>query len=228
MAHHLPPGSRLLALALPLAAATGCVCPPCPGAATGGEAAAVPVLAAGTRLVVWDGDGNGIEGGKSWADCDTKPECVASVTPTKGVGRDGTTGLVYRAKGPQWSGFGWNWFGWYPETAGTDIRGYDRVRFWLKVEAKSPELAPEAGSLAFTLGCSKGKKNSASATVSKYADSLLDGEWHEVVIPLADLYIGKEGAEFDPGSAWEFRLSSWNPTLRDFSVIVDDVVFEKS
>jgi hypothetical protein len=226
MPHGLRLGSRLFTVAfLSLAATTACLCPPCPEDATGVGPNALP---SGSRLIVWDGDGHGIAGGKSWADCGAKPDCVAKVLPTKRAGHNGTHGLVYRAKGPEWSGFGWNWFGWYPEDSGTDIRAYDRIRFWIKVEAKSPELAPEPGGLVFALGCSKGKKTSANAVVSKYTDNLLDGQWHDVIIPLADLYIGKDGANFDPGSAWEFRLSSWNPTLRDFTITLDDVAFEKS
>jgi hypothetical protein len=226
MAPSVLPFARLPATAaLSLAVCAGCLCPPCPEMAPGGGLAALP---SGTRLIVWDGEGNGIEGGKSWADCDAKPACVATAQPENGVGKDGSTGLVYRAKGPDWSGFGWNWFGWYPENAGTDIRRYDQVRLWLKIEAKTPEAAPDPGGLVFNLGCSKGKKTSAGAAVNKYADNLFDGQWHEVVIPLADLYIGKDGAEFDPGSAWEFRLSTWNATPRDFTITIDEVVFQKS
>lgn len=178
--------------------------------------------------MIWDGEGNGIEGGKSWADCDAKPSCRAQVDSVAGIGRDGSTGLAYHAEGPQWSGFGWNWFGWYPEDAGTDVRGYDQISFWIKVEAESVDAAPDPGSLTFNLGCSKGQKTSAGALVSKYAENALDGEWHRVTIPLADFYVGKEGAEFDPASAWEFRLSTWNASPRNFTVILDDVVFEKS
>jgi hypothetical protein len=222
-------GSRLTVVALlSLAGTATCLCPPCPEDASAAGPNGVPALPSGSRLVVWDGDGHGIEGGKSWADCGAKPDCSAKLSPAKRVGHNRTHGLVYRAKGPEWNGFGWNWFGWYPEDSGTDIRGYDRVRFWIKIEAKSKEAAPEPGGLAFALGCSQGKKTSANAVLAKYADDLLDGQWHDVIIPLADLYIGKEGAMFDPGSAWEFRLSSWSPTARDFTIILDDVAFEKS
>ena len=37
--------------------------------------------------------------------------------------------------------------------------------------------------------------------MTDYAASALDGQWHEVVIPLADLYGGDGKSEFDPKTA---------------------------
>ena len=38
-----------------------------------------------------------------------------------------------------------------------------------------------------------------------------DVEWHEVVIPLTDLYGGDGKSEFDPKTAWGFLLNTWSP-----------------
>jgi hypothetical protein len=178
-------------------------------------------------MVIWDGDGGGLSGGKSWADCDKKGACKSTITPAAKKGKDGTTGLVFHAEGEGWQGGGWNWFGWWPENAGADIRPYTHLVIWVKVTAKSPELLPEAGALGFALGCSAGKKNSAAINFTKYDKNLLDGQWHKITVPLADFYAGKDGSEFDPATAWEIRFNHWAGTARNFDIIVDDVAVEK-
>src|SRR6185295_2428459 len=115
---------------------TSCICPPCPGEGSTTPAAAV---ASGSHLLIWNGDKGGVGGtGKSWADCDKKPDCNVTLEVKPGVGRNGSIGLKYSAKGPAWNGGGWNWFGWWPETGGTDISPYGNLLFWIRVEPKSP------------------------------------------------------------------------------------------
>jgi hypothetical protein len=216
------------------AVASACLCPPCPGdtpaaAAAPAEAAAAPAEAvpAGGRRVIWDGDGNGYQAGKGWADCDKKPDCKSTVEVAKGVGRNGSVGMKLHTEGPGWNGAGWNWVGWYPENGGTDLRAYQNVTFWIRVEAKSPDLAPAPDSLAFALGCSKGKKNSADIPILRFQREIMDGQWHQVVVPLSEFSKGKDGKEFDPATAWEFRFFSWSGNPRTFDVYIDDVAVEK-
>ena len=215
--------------ALVALAASACVCPPCQQPIAQAEVAAgeEAKVTGGSRFIIWDGDGGGIEGGKGWNDCDKKPECKTKLQAMPGAGKDGTTGLMYHAEGPAWNGFGWNWFGWYPETAGTDISEYDELTFWMRIDAESPDLAPEPGALTVLMGCSKGQKNSADVPLAKFADNLLDGKWHQVVIPLKEFYKGKTGKEFDPKTAWEFRLSTWAPSPRNFTVYFDEIAVHK-
>ena len=82
--------------------------------------------------------------------------------------------------------------------------------------------------MTVSLGCSAGKKNSANAQITKYAKDVMDGKWHEVKIPLKDFYKGKEGKEFDPHSAWEFRFSTWSPSPRNFTVYIDEIAVQKA
>jgi len=217
---------RRVLSAATLAVGFGCVCPPCeaPGA-QGPKPAAV--LAVGNRLVIWDGEGGGIEGGKSWADCDKKGACKSTISAAAKMGKDGSSGLKFHAEGEGWQGGGWNWFGWWPETAGTDFRPYTHLTLWVQVVAKAPELAPEPGALGFSFGCSAGKKGSAAINLGKYEKNLFDGQWHKITIPLADFYTGKEGAEFDPGTVWEVRFNHWAGTPRNFDIVVDDLAVEK-
>ena len=224
----------LVACVLALAQAA-CLCPPCPATAGGsapasaGPAAGKPAASAPSgptqdRVVIWDGDKVGA--GQGWADCDKKPGCKSAVAKVSGAGVNGGAGLKFHGEGPGWLGMGWNWFGWYPETAGTDISRYTNLTFQIRVESKSPDSAIDAASVTTALGCSKGKKTSADAAIQKYTADFADGQWHKVAIPIADLTSGP-GAAFDPGTAWEFRVSEWSATPRDFTIYLDDIAAEK-
>ncbi len=225
---------RLAPLACVLALApTGCLCPPCPAAggaaspSAGSDSSTTRTASSGPvpdRLSIWDGDKVG--SGQGWADCDKKPGCKSTVVKASGAGMKGSAGLKFHGEGPGWLGMGWNWFGWYPETAGTDISRYANLTFQIRVESKSPETAVDPAAVTALLGCSKGKKSSADAAVQKYTADFADGQWHKVAIPIADLLSGA-GSVFDPGTAWEFRLSAWSATPREFTIYVDDIAAEK-
>jgi hypothetical protein len=222
----------------------GCLCPPCPGAVVAGVATPATAMntgpamnagpamnvpaapaAAGTRLVIWDGDGAG-SGAQGWESCDKAPNCQSKVGPDQGNGANGSTGLKFHGQGPGWIGMGWNLFGWYPETAGVDLSPYSHLTFQIRVEAKSPEDAPDPGAVGILLGCSKSKKDSATATVERFAKGFIDGKWHKVSIPIATFTKGP-GAQFDLQSFWEFRISTWSGTPRNFNIYIDDIAAEK-
>jgi hypothetical protein len=235
---HAPVSSAaLLAVVwLALAGTAGCLCPPCeagavapttaatvPAAANAAPAASTPV-AAGQRHVIWDGEE--ATAGQSWASCDKEGACKATLMPAPTKGAGGTSGLLLHGEGPGWQGGGWNWFGWYPENAGTDLSGYDDLSFSVKVTAARKDESPNAGGISLAFGCSKDKKTSADASLGKYAPSAADGQWHDVSIPLADFFSGK-GAECDARTAWELRVSSWSGTPVNFDLVLDNVAVVK-
>jgi hypothetical protein len=121
---------------------------------------------------------------------------------------------------------GWNWFGWWPATAGTDVSPYGSLSFQIRVVSKSPDSGPDPATVTTVLRCSNGKKESAAVPVRNYAADFADGRWHRVVIPLTDLVQGK-GATFDLTTTWELGLNHWSPAARDFDVYVDDIAAEK-
>jgi hypothetical protein len=228
------PSAALLAAAFfALGSTPACLCPPCAAGAaapTAGasETAAAPAasapVAAGQRHVIWDGEES--TAGQGWASCDKEGECKATLMPAPGKGANGTGGLELHGEGPGWQGGGWNWFGWYPENAGTDLSGYDHLSFSVKVTSPSKDKSPDAGGISLAFGCSKDKKNSADASLGKYAADAANGQWHEVSIPLADFFAGK-GAECDARSAWELRVSSWSGTPVNFDLVLDNVAVVK-
>ncbi|HEY8946770.1 MAG TPA: hypothetical protein VIM73_21150 [Polyangiaceae bacterium] len=218
--------------------ATSCLTPPCncaqvnapsagatesTAATTSAPAPAGATSDAAARKVIWDGDEVGA-GAKSWADCDKKPDCKGTLAAEASVGRNDSVGLKFTGQGPGWIGGGWNLFGWYPPNAGHDVSGYTHMSLWVRIEAKTPELAPDLGVL---LACSSNPKKGQSETLflSKNSkENVLDGQWHEVVLPLADF---KTKSEFDPKTVWEVGFTQWSQTPKEFTVYVDDIVFEK-
>jgi hypothetical protein len=225
-----------LAAACSLGASTACLCPPCaaPGATT---AAATPAaeaapaaaggggpVASGTQTMIWDGEE--AAAGMSWASCDKEGKCKATLAIAQGEGANGTNALKLHGEGEGWQGGGWNWHGWWPENAGTDISGFDNLTLSVKVAGASKEKTPQATGINFTFGCSKDKKNSADANLGKYAATAADGQWHEVTIPLKDFFDGK-GAECDARTAWEIRVSSWAGTEMNYDILLDNIAVKK-
>lgn len=217
----IPPYRMSLSAVVVLVTGVSCLCPPCPGTAAGGGGPAPP----GHKLMLWDGDGTH-QTAQGWADCDKKPTCKSVTKVVKNGGYQESGGLQFHGEGPGWIGFGWNWYGWWPENAGDDLSGHQNLTFWMRVEAESEDQAPVVDSMNVALRCSNGKKNSAGVSLSKYARTVLDGKWHKVEVPLKEFYKGKEGKEFDKASAWEFNFSIWSATPRNFNVYFDDLAVE--
>lgn len=220
---------------LALAALTGCYSRPCVCVISPARQAAAPLpcappapaLAAfaAKPTLIWDGEDPAVTA-KGWASCEDKESCSASLNAKPGVGRNGTNGLEFVAKGKKWAGFGWNWFGWWPDTAGTDISTYKSLRFWLKVSAEAGKRKQILDALRVTLhGSSKGGKDTTAAVpVGDYAPTLLDGEWHEIVVPLEPLLRG-EGETFDSEKTWEIDFGAWTMEECEYTLALDEIAF---
>ncbi len=202
-----------------------CLCPPCTEAPTGGGQATSgesATAASGDEVMIWDGE---TAGGKAqgWADCDDKPACKTKLGVASGEGVDGGAAVRFHGEGSKWIGMGWNWFGWWPKDAGIDISPYDTLRFSIRVVVTDPKHAPDPAGMTVGLRCSAGPKDSASVTLEKYLKNPGDGKWHEVEMPLAEFYKGKQGQAFDPKSAWELDLGTWAANPRTFDIYLDNI-----
>jgi hypothetical protein len=89
----------------------------------------------------------------------------------------------------------------------------------------APSTPPDKVSIV--LVCSSNKKGSAAVAVRGYDEHFDDGRWHKIAIPLADFMSGPQGAEFDPTTAWEFQVSTWNDSPHEFNVYVDQIGAQK-
>lgn len=188
-------------------------------------ATAAPAPFAAQPVLIWDGEDPSAQA-KGWASCEEKELCAANLVAKPGVGRNGSNGLEFTVKGKKWAGFGWNWFGWWPDTAGTNIASYKSLRFWLKVSADAGKKKPPPETLRVTLhGSSKGGKDTTAAVpVGDYAPTFLDGEWHEVVVPLEPLLRG-EGETFDSEKTWEIDFGAWTMEECEYTLALDEIAF---
>lgn len=178
----------------------------------------------GPEEMIWNGDRKN-DGGKGWANCDSPPQCKAEIALVEGKGYSGSKALHFHGAGPGYVGAGWNWFGWWPENAGTDLTPYNTLQFELRVVVSEPKPPPEDLGLMINLASSTEKKKSAVVKLAEYIDgNIADGKWHRVNIPLDDLYEGG----FDRQKVWEFGIGSWAATPRKLDIFIDDIaVWEK-
>src|SRR6476646_3471060 len=97
--------------------------------------AALLATAGCIRLPANDGSGANAANAEEWANCNMKASCESSVKVAPSTGMSGSNGLEWHTKGKDWKGFGWNWFGFYPEDAGTDVTKYQNLVFWIRVKS---------------------------------------------------------------------------------------------
>lgn len=174
-----------------------------------------------SALTVWDGETS--LDGKSWvAPGPVAPAAaVNTITISDKAGPSGKKALEFKGSGAEYIGCGWNWQGWYPPEAGTDITGYDRMRFSIKIKSDTkPDMKIHL--------VSNNKEVGADLSIAKYLGDkdkgkIDDGEWHEIVIPVKDL-LG-DNKKFDPKLVWEMDVSEWSQEKMDFTASIDLVQF---
>ena len=170
------------------------------------------------RLIVWDGEQARLGGG--WVNPTT-----SKIGPQSVEAHSGTTALEFKFKGSanQWLGAGWNWFKFKTGTAvGTDTSAMKNLSFWMKTQGAV------SGVLRLNLLCNGDKldtpeEHTVKVEVLKYCPKLFDGDWHEVVIPLADLYQIKG---FNPKILSELHLGLTPDKDADGSFFIDDIGFD--
>lgn len=205
-----------------VAAASSCVRPP---PYDPSEAKASEVEVAEEVTLVWDGDQHG-GNAKEWANCNLKQACKSTAKAAPRVGVNDSVGLEWHVEGKDWKGFGWNWHGWWPENAGTDVSKYKNLSFWIRLKLDDPKNPPALKDVKIALaGSTKGKDETAEVPLINYVDSLSDQKWHEVIVPVSDLTKGK-GKDFDLEKTWEFRLGEYSMEEENFSIFVDNIGFD--
>jgi hypothetical protein len=182
-----------------------------PGAAA---SLASPKLASVKRVVVWDGEQ--ASKGAGWVNPKT-----CSIGPQTVEVHSGKTALEFKFKGNggEWLGAGWNWCAFQTGPYGTDITATKHFTFWIKAKGK-------VAGLQLNLLCNgeefdQPEHHTEKVSALDYCPPLLDGEWHKVSIPLADL---KQPKGFDPLHVGELQI--FNPGEGDGSFFIDDIAFE--
>jgi hypothetical protein len=167
------------------------------------------------KELVFDGDKVG-ENAKGWTTA-TEPSKATVTAQDKEVRTRGRKTMEFHAKGKDWIGIGWNWFGWWPADACTDISGYKNLSFWAKV---SGEKKP--GQLLVKL-VANDKSATEPVDLIITCPDLLDGKWHEIVIPIKDLDTKNA---LNRAKVFEINFGSWSQDEVDFSLFVDEIGFD--
>jgi hypothetical protein len=169
------------------------------------------------RVVVWDGEQANV--GAGWVNPTT-----ATIQPQSVEAHSGKTALEFKFKGSnQWLGAGWNWCKFKKGTnVGTDASTMKNLSFWIKTKAKV------GGILRVNLLCNgevldTPEEHTVKVEVLKYCPKLFDGDWHEVVIPMADL---NQIKGFDPKIVSEIHFGLTAEKDTDGSFFIDDIAFD--
>ncbi|MEI8112560.1 MAG: carbohydrate binding domain-containing protein [Bacteroidia bacterium] len=169
------------------------------------------------RMVVWNGETASKAAG--W----TNPAATCTISAQTIEAHSGKTAVEFRFKGDGkngWLGCGWDWASFQVGEYGTDISAMKNFSFWLKVKGTSAELS-------FNLLCNGGpaldqpQHHTEKVIVSKYCPDWKDGNWHQVVVPLADLVQPKG---FDAKHVAEMQF--FNTGEGDGSFFIDDLAFD--
>ena len=89
----------------------------------------------------------------------------------------------------------------HPADAGTDISAYKNLIFWAKVTGDT-----KPSQLSMTLRSSD-KTASEKDDLLQRCPDLLDGKWHEVVIPIKDL---DSKNALNKAKVWEIQIDTWS------------------
>ena len=132
------------------------------------------------RVVVWDGEQANI--GAGWVN-----PATSMIKPQTVEAHSGKTALEFKFKGSnEWLGAGWNWFNFETGTnVGTDASAMKNLSFWIKTKGKAADLQVQPAVQRQRAGHPRRthRKSGGQQILSRF----LDSQWHEVVIPLADL-----------------------------------------
>jgi hypothetical protein len=189
----------------------------CGGTLLGQEGAEKQAAPAGRNVkkdVVFDGDKVGTNA-KGWTNA---PEGKATVTAQdKEVRTAGKKTMEFHAAGKAYMACGWNWFGWHPADSGSDVSARKNLSFWAKVtgDKKPSQLTVEL--------VANDNKAQGAIDLFQFCADLLDGKWHEVVVPIDDLDVKKE---LNRAKVWEVRFATWSQDDINFSLFADEIAFD--
>ena len=162
-------------------------------------------------VTVWDGEG--FADGHGWI----APQGKNSLKPSSADHYNGKQSLECHVEGNASTSAGWNWADWQMGGV-TDTTGFDSLAFYVKITGDKP------AKMQVGLACGPDKTGSANVDIAAYTPDYLDGQWHQVIVPLKDLAKGK----FDPKTTYEIRFLSNQASESSFNMYVDVVRFLKS
>lgn len=167
-----------------------------------------PVIAGGEvrpDLMLWDGETRGGGGGYGAGGFKAEPD----------AGRGGGVG-VRTAIAVGFANIGWNWHAWNPDDGGTDLREFQALTFWMRIDGAN---RPANASVGLVSSPKSAQRRSALADVAKLVPDFADGKWHQVVVPMSAF----AGADFDPLKVWEINLKLTGSGTLDCTLALDEI-----
>ena len=164
-------------------------------------------------LIIWDGDG--ANGGAGYKGFGAAGQSAFEEVADQG---HGGAGLRARLGGGNAANVGWNWHSWSSDSAGTDLNGFAALTMWLRF---SGPAAPQK--VVMRLACSPRDPVRHTVDVNLIArqPGLLDGAWHQVIVPLAELV--PQGQDFDRAKVWEVAFDISSTANMDGTFDVDEI-----
>lgn len=168
------------------------------------------------RIVVWDGES--AASGSTWVN-----PTSSTFAPETGDAHSGNTALEFKFDASNvWIGGGLDWNNWKTGTdVGTDTTGMKNLTFWIKSKGLTGDLQVQL--LCNGVVTDTPEHHTAKVHVLKYSPNMADGQWHEVVIPLADL---TQPAGYDPKVVTMLDFGFWTDKEAKGSFLVDDIAFD--
>jgi NPCBM/NEW2 domain len=165
------------------------------------------------ELMIWDGEG--AKGGAGYKGFGSGGQSPLEVAP--GQGRLGA-GLRARLGGGNGANVGWNWHSWASDDAGTDLSGFAAITLWVRFTGAA---APQK--VVMRLSCSPREPARRTVDIELVArqPGLMDGAWHQVMVPLAEL--APQGHNFDRAKAWEVSFDISSTANMEGSIDIDEI-----
>jgi hypothetical protein len=145
------------------------------------------------------------------------PEAGSTVAIKPGAGRDGRAAIELRVDGKGAVECYWFWNGWVGLDTATDIRQRTHLSLWIKGTGQRPD------SLAVGLG-GKDWKQGGRVNVYAYCPEVFDGQWHQLLIPLVDIYSAPL-PDFDPAQVQRLDIGTWLPEPLAFTLLITEIGF---
>jgi hypothetical protein len=176
------------------------------------------------RKILWNGDaGTNTKLGSGWATCKELTGCTAMVEVHPSAGTDFSRAVHYSVRGSELGALGWAWNGLLTPR-GSDISRFGVLSMRMKVSAETNEPSRLAGSLRISLG-GVSNRFTRSVRAGICAPNFADGQWHDVRIPLKELYLGA-GKDFNPAHALTVLFTSVSREPLSYDLYVDDIALE--
>jgi hypothetical protein len=160
-------------------------------------------------VVVYDGETHNT--GWAWT------HHICSLEPTDQDSHTPTHSLKFHGEENEWVGGGWHWFQGPNNPGGTDVTNMTTFSFWIKVTGSG---IPKDVDVHLRGIQTNGSGMSNLLSILPYCPNALDGQWHQVVIPLKDF----TGAGFDKTTTREFDIEATGHMK--FDAFIDDLTFD--